>query len=407
MLSRRQFIAVGGAVVAEGLASTSHLLGQQLPSSQLVAQSDDPLCRWRGKLSIHPVAPNQNRHSIHSYFNTCPESPDGNFVLYYTSDAADGQTGDIRILERATGKERIIATNIHTEDAHRVACQQWISNGKRVVFHDFRKGTTCVVVVDLDSGKERVLAWDRLVWWGVPTGDIVPIYGKQWDPGNYRDLYLLNVVTGEIQTPTTAAAVREKYPEGVTEWFGDKPISICFPALSPDSTRIFFKLAHSNIPPNGNFRAITAVEREGLVGYDLRQKDFLFYNREWGHPAWLSDSVTISNIGPVLINSNTGIAQSIPGVPKFPGSHPSVMPDSKLFITDTTTENFGGSKSIWGVAVGDIHGYQWKLITNFDGSHGATTWRHNHPHPVTNSLNNRIYFNVNATQWTQLYVAEI
>lgn len=405
MLSRRDFVALGGAGLLGGLGSPGSLSGQL--SNQIVAGSDDPLCRWRGKLNIHPVAPDQNRHSIHSYFNVCPESPNGKFVLYYTSGTPDGQFGDIRILERATGKERIIARDITTEDAHRVACQQWISNGKRVVYHDFRKGTTCVVVVDLDTGKERVLAWDRLVWWGVATGDIVPIYGKQWAPGQYHDLYLLDVVTGEIQTPTTADAVRERYQDGVSAWFAKKDISICFPALSPDGTRIFFKLAHSNIPPDGNFRSIKAVERQGLVAFDLRQRDFLFFDRYWGHPGWVSDSVTMSNNGLNLIDSDTGISRLLPGLPKFHGCHPSVMPDRKLFVTDTTTEAFGGSLDTWGIVVGDIHGYQWKMICSFDNSHGATTWRHNHPHPAANATNDRIYFNVNASQWTRLYVAEL
>ncbi len=401
MISRRKFVTLTGASLLAGSKAA-----RAIPLT--ITQSDDPLCKWRGKLSIHPVAPDQNRHSIHSYFNTCPESPDGKWVLYYTSSAPDGESGgDIRILERATGKERVIAKNITTEDAHRVACQQWISNGKSVVFHDFRKGTTAVIVVDLATGEERVLAWDRLVWWGVPTGDVVPIYGRQWDPGKYRDLQLLNVVTGEITTHATAARVREKYPDAVSKQFGENPISICFPALSPDASRVFFKLGSTTIGSGGNYKSITAVKREILVGYDLRKEDFLFLDPEWGHPAWMSDSKTISNVGPILINSDNGSIQKIPGLPQFPGMHPSTTPDSKLFITDTTTVPFGGSLSEWGVAVGDIHGYQWTMIDHFDGSHGAKTWRHNHPHPVANFNNSRIYFNVNTGEWTQLHVAEI
>jgi hypothetical protein len=30
------------------------------------------------------------RHALHSYFNVCPESPDGRFVLFYASSAPDG-----------------------------------------------------------------------------------------------------------------------------------------------------------------------------------------------------------------------------------------------------------------------------------------------------------------------------
>src|SRR5712675_1393672 len=61
----------------------------------------DPLSPWREGVKIRPVAPQQDRHSIHAYFNTCPESPDGKYVLYYTSGTATGEEGDLRILERS------------------------------------------------------------------------------------------------------------------------------------------------------------------------------------------------------------------------------------------------------------------------------------------------------------------
>src|SRR5213080_4594945 len=109
------------------------LLSTTLP---LRAESpDDPLAPWRSGVQIKPVAPDQQRHSMHSYFNTCPESPDGKWALFFTSTTADGQHGDVRIRNRATGEERVLVKDLDVEDAHRVACQQWVSNGKRVVFH--------------------------------------------------------------------------------------------------------------------------------------------------------------------------------------------------------------------------------------------------------------------------------
>jgi len=238
ILTRRDFIGTAAAATLSGM----------LPAQ-------DPLAPWKNNVRITAVSPDDDRHSIHSYFNVSPESPDGSSVLYYSSGVANGESGDIRIKDRKTGKVRIIASNITTEDAHRVACQQWISNGKRVVFHDFRNGTTAVVCVDLETGKEKVLAWDRLVWWGAPSGDIAPLYGKQWNPGKYPDLQFVNVKTGEITTIVKAEEVRAHYPQQVKKEFGDKPISICFPAMSPDGTRVFFKLAVAEIAPNGNFRS--------------------------------------------------------------------------------------------------------------------------------------------------------
>src|SRR5271154_4284984 len=73
---------------------------------------DDPLAPWRSGVTIKPVAPDQPRHSIHSYFNTCPESPDGKWVLFFTSTAADGQHGEVRIRNRASGEERVLAKDL-------------------------------------------------------------------------------------------------------------------------------------------------------------------------------------------------------------------------------------------------------------------------------------------------------
>ena len=77
---------------------------------------------------------------MHSYFNTCPESPDGRYVLFYASTAKDGHRGEVCMRDRKSGEEKVLATNINAEDAHRVACQQWVSNGKRIVFHGERDG---------------------------------------------------------------------------------------------------------------------------------------------------------------------------------------------------------------------------------------------------------------------------
>lgn len=363
----------------------------------------DPLAPWREGVKVRPVAPDQNRHSMHTYFNPSPESPDGKWVLYYTSNTPEGHQGDIRILERATGKEKVLVRNLTTEDAHRAACQQWVSGGRRVVFHDLRKGQWYVIAVDIRSGKERVLATKRLVGWGRANGDLVPIYGLHWNPGPHRDLELLNAETGEIRTVVTAAAVRQTYPEVVSKEFGDRPISIFFPILSPDGKRVFLKLA---TPAGGDFRSAKASHREILIGYDLERPRFLFLHPRWGHPAWHPDSRTFINVPTMLADSETGSTRRIPDLPIFRGSHPSISPDGRLFTTDTRAEAFGGAKGEWDVAVADLGGKDYVMLHRFDGSKGATSWRRSHPHPVFSPDGHRIYFNVNASPWTQLFVAE-
>ncbi|MFZ2639793.1 MAG: hypothetical protein WA117_02310 [Verrucomicrobiia bacterium] len=363
----------------------------------------DPLAPWRSGVKIRPVATQAGRHTIHSYVNTCPESPDGRRVLFFSSITRDAQRGELRILERATGEEKVLVRNVNIEDAHRVACQQWVSGGRRVVFHDVRDGEWLVVGVDMESGKERVLARQRQLCWGQPHDDIVPIHGQHWNPGTHRDLELLNVDTGGIRTAVTADAVRAAYPELVGKLFGEKPISVFFPILSPDLKRVFFKLASAG---NGDFRSSKASVRLGLVCYDLENKRFLFAASNWGHPAWHPDSRTIVQKGNCLIDSTTGTTRRIPGLPGFHGDHPTASPNGKLVVTDTTMEKFGGSDKEWGVVVSDIRGRNHLILHRFDNSRGAKSWRRSHPHPVFSPDGRRIYFNVSSGDWTQLHVAE-
>jgi Tol biopolymer transport system component len=378
------------------------LLGFALGLSAAPAETGDLLAPWQS-VAVAPVSPDPRRHTVHTYFNTSPESPDGRWVVFYASTTREGYTGEVRIRERATGREKVIARGVVVEDVHRAACQQWVSGGKRVVFHDLRNGDWVVVAVDVDTLKERVLARGRMVSWGPPHSHIVPIYGPHWAPGDHPDLSLLNVETGEMRKVVKAAEVRAAYPELVSRQFGDKPVSVYFPILSPDLKRVVFKMS---MPAGGDFRSTKASIRNLLIGYDLEQVRFLFGHRDWGHPAWHPDSRTLINVPNVLIDTETGVTRPIPDLPRFPGSHPSISPDGKLFATETLLQPFGGQKGEYGIVVADLQGKNYKILRRFDNSRGAASWRVSHPHPSFSPDGRRLYFNVNATEWTQLYVAE-
>jgi hypothetical protein len=368
-----------------------------------VQAEEGPLGPWRSGVRVKAVTSTPDRHTIHAYFNVCPESPDGRKILYYTSTARDGQTGDLRVLDRATGEERTLVRDLHTEDAHRAACQQWVSKGRRVVFHDERDGEWQVAVVDVETGAERVLAKNRLSSWGRPDADLVPLYGLHWKPGEHRDLELLNVDSGEIRTVLTNEAVRAQYAGWIRKSFGERPTSIFFPVLSPDFRSVFFKMAAAG---NGDPRSKGASERLGKIGYSLEEKRFLFLSEQWGHPAWHPDSKTIVETKNQLIRAETGVVEHLPGLPDCGAGHPSASPDGKLLVSDTTLERFGGSRNDWGIVVMDIRGNAHVVIHKFDNSHGASSWRVSHPHPVFSADGRRIYFNVSSGPWTQLHVAE-
>ena len=363
------------------------------------AAESPALSAWETGVRVRPVITGE-RHTIHAYFNTSPESPDGRYVVFFASTAKDSHQGEVRIIERATGKERLLADGITTEDAHRVACQQWISGGKRVVYHDVRDNRWHVACVDIATGESRVLISDRQLGYAAAAGNLVPVYGCHWNPGEHRDLELVNAETGQVTKSATAAAVRETFSAGVEKIFGDKPISVFFPVLSPDSSKVFFKLA---TPGGGDFRSKAASMREGLVGYDLTAGKLLFFNERWGHPAWHPESNAILQVGHVLIDATTGKGRRIPDLPGFKGSHPSVSPDGRLFVTDTTLTAEPGQGQI---VVGAMDGTGYSVVHKMGVSRGARSWRVSHAHPVFSADSKRIYFNVNEGQWTELYVAE-
>jgi Tol biopolymer transport system component len=168
--------------------------------------------------------------------------------------------------------------------------------------------------------------------------------------------------------------------------------------------RVIFKLASAT---GSDPRSKEASDRECLIGYDLDKAKFLFFRAQWGHPAWSPDSRTLINVPNVLIDSDNGQERPIPQLPKFPGSHPSIASDGKLFATDITLQNFGGTKAQWGLVVGDLAGKRYQILHRFNNSQGAKSWRVSHPHPIFSPDGRRIYFKVSDGKWTQLYVAEL
>jgi hypothetical protein len=235
---------------------------------------------------------------------------------------------------------------------------------------------------------------------GRADGDLVPLYGPHWEPKGRCDIELLNVATGEVRTAVTAAALRKAYPGWVARKFGDRPISLFFPLLSADAQRVIFKVA---TPLDGGFRTRRDSERDGLVCYDLRAGKFLWMHERWGHPAWSADGRSLINVGPVVVDAETGAVTRVGGLPAFPGSHPSFSPDGKLFATDALVERMG---TAWSVVVGDAAAGAFQTLHRFENGRGAASWRRSHPHPSFSPDGKRLYFNVSADRWTRLYVAQ-
>jgi Tol biopolymer transport system component len=359
--------------------------------------------RWQSA-NVKTVVPATDHHSIHSYFNTCPESPDGQHVLYFSSKTPTGEYGDICIVERKTGQVQILASGVTAEDAHRVACQQWSDDGRIVTYHDFRDGHWQVACIDIKSGTQRLLAMDRQIGFGTAITDWVPIYGSHWKQGEHRDLELVNVNTGEIRTELTIAEVLKSYGNEVKELVGDGTTSIFFPVVSPDGSKIYFKIAQGR--GVDDFRANNASKREGKFVYDLQKHQFIGLYGKWGHPSWSPDSTGIFEKGNFLFDLATETNRYFAS--GAPSNHPTMSPSQKLFVTDADiSKRKEGKPGQWGIIIGSLETDEFATIYRFDNSDGARSWRKPHPHPAFTPDSRRIYFNASSAGWTRLMVIEI
>jgi len=366
----------------------------------------DPVAPWTKGVRLAPVSAVMGRHTIHTYYLANPESPDGKHVLFFSSKHPAGYVGEVCMLDRATGKETVLAENVHTEDAHRAACQQWLSGGRRVAFHEVINKRWRVVVVDVATLAKTIVAEDRQLGFGQTAGDLLPLYGCHWNPGPHRDLELWDAKTGKLTRSATIAEVETKYRDWLTKEFAGKPCSIFFPVLSPDLKRGFFKIAAGN--GGDNFMAKGASQRQGIVCYDFAQGKCIWQRGKWGHPAWEPDSRHIFEVGNLRFDTESaeGKYTRLAGVPNLRGSHPSISPDGRLMVTDGYSEPAGGPPLEWGIMVADMNGGKWVLLHSFVQSNGALSWRRNDPHPAFSADNQRIYYNVSDGQFTRLFVAE-
>lgn len=365
--------------------------------------SDDPLSRWRAARIAEVPAP-AGRHSIHAYFNTCPESPDGGRVLYYASSDRDGGSGELLVVERATGAYRAVARIAMAEDAHRAACQQWCDGGARLAWHDCRAGRWTVLAASADGGGERVLAEDRQLGFGSPREHRLPLYGCHWHPGRHRDLDHADARTGTVACVVPIAEVVAAHHDWIMREFATAQVSVFFPVVSPDGSKVFFKVARGR--GGEDFRGMDASHRQGKVVWDLATGCGIRRFDEWGHPSWAPASDGICEKGNVLTDLVSGAARVL--APGSPSNHPGISPDGRLFVTDAHLGHHGvGVRGEWGIVVGSTGADgAWAIIDRFMMDGGAESWRRPHPHPVWSADGRRIYYNRNRGAWTRLQVAE-
>ena len=367
----------------------------------------DPAHAWRGArvTAVWPQAPG---HVLHSYFNGSPEHPAGDRLLVFASNADDAHRGDLVVVDRADPeRRRTLVTGVAVEDAHRQANQRWVCGGDAVVFNQLCGGEWRLVRIAVAGGEPTELCRGRQLFWGASDHAVVPVFGPPHAPGAHRDLELVDVRSGHVSVALTRDRVVADHPALVRELFGAQPPdSIAYPILSPDGTRVMFKLSAVG---DGRFRSPGGSHRRGLFVYHLGSRTPLVARPEWGHPAWLADGRHIRDRHQVIDTDASGAAAVVDGPDWYPrgiNTHAAPSPDGTLVALDVARGPLAAADGLWTVVIGGETGEPVRLHHDVATGNGTSSWRPTHPHPVFSPDGRRCHFHARRGDRVVLYQAE-
>jgi hypothetical protein len=324
------------------------------------------------------------RAAIHSYFDLCPESPDGARVVYFQFDDSVPGPGGVVVAQRDGSEPRVIASGI-AGHAHTGAYQQWVGDNAIAYASGEQDGGGSVVVTLSDGAAHECRHWIRMY---SPASGVGLSYGRRGDSGE-------------------PAVSRVDWRSGDTRWLFDRsdalamhplrerrlqrePITFKHTKWAPDGQRFFCVL--SNEPyiwsHPGELR-IKSLYLANADGSGLR------YLTEFGHhPMWGQDSAC------VYYFERDGASQSLVVHPLdgaaprvilagIAGVHATLSPDQRRVVTDIFgwPEPGRGAVVLYEVADG-------RRVTLAEFELPDTTHQTGcHPHPVWSRDAGRVYFN--------------
>ncbi|MBC7890622.1 MAG: hypothetical protein H7Y12_00290, partial [Sphingobacteriaceae bacterium] len=129
-------------------------------SSSLTAQSPHPFPAYTGKALV-PVQRVASGRTIHRFFDTSPLSPSGRYLALFrfpqeTRSPQPGEVGEVILVDRQTGQERVVAQSRGWE-MQLGANVQWGRTDEELYFNDVDTTTWQAFAVQLNplTGKAR------------------------------------------------------------------------------------------------------------------------------------------------------------------------------------------------------------------------------------------------------------
>ena len=109
--------------MSESLRDTISAAVESITGNDAPAETTDTTAAeyetWHDQKPSHAPRPNEIVAADKRAAGGVVVHPDGKRVLFFASTHPAAHVGSVVILDRATGKETVLAENVHTEDAHR------------------------------------------------------------------------------------------------------------------------------------------------------------------------------------------------------------------------------------------------------------------------------------------------
>ena len=344
-----------------------------------------------------------DKPAIHNHYDICPESPDGQQVVYFAFLGTPPSPGIVTIVDRDGQHERRVGLTTYGS-AERGANQQWVDQN-HVAYHTQSEAGPVTIVVSLDDGKRLQMPGNLRMF--------APAQGKGLyaSPASRRlggccQLEAVYVTDFDARD-TCPVLVREEVAAGhplAHQFTSDAPPAFTVVKWSPDGSRILAVFSNARYaaqrPAAKRIHSLFVAKADGT---ELR------YLGEFGRePMWSPDGTFIHTLDGQPGGQEAMLARPIDGgqptvlFPSTPGLHPSLHPDGQRVLTDVVDWPTSGQAAILLYAENRS---DYAVLASWEMPSGGAQPRC-HAHPVWSRDGRRVYYNAAESGVARLYVVD-